>query len=315
MKILGNCPMVAASLLAGVSLSATAQAQPNAQAQSKQPIVAVAQIDDNAGSGQSKTLTQMILTAIAATQKFRVMERDQLNVMVQEQQRAKSGLVTSRNGGAVGGFEGADYLIYGTITTLSVTKKSDIGASLGMAILAGNNSQTPTDCYSGEVTLSLDIRITDSQTGQIRYVKRIDEKKKAGTICGEGVPQVNATELLRSAADKVAAGLVTSVYPIRVANVQPDGTLMLNYGEGTVALNNYVAIFRPGETVIDPDTGRVLGSSEQRIGLAQITDVQTNFSKARPLAGFETPAQQRDIVRLATDDDLAAYPKVKLKRK
>lgn len=80
-------------------------------------------------------------------------------------------------------------------------------------------------------------------------------------------------------------------------------------------MNNYVAIFRLGETVIDPDTGRVLGSSEQRIGLAQITDVQTNFSKARPLAGFETPAQQRDIVRLATDDDLAAYPKVKLKRK
>ncbi|MGE8142644.1 CsgG/HfaB family protein [Novosphingobium sp. NPDC080210] len=309
MKILGNCAMVAASLLASVSLSATAQAQ------SKQPIVAVAQIDDNAGSGQSKTLTQMMLTAIAATQKFRVMERGQLDVMVQEQQRAKSGLVTSRNGGKVGGFEGADYLIYGTITTLSVTKKSNFGASLGMAMLAGNNSQTPTNCYSGEVTLSLDIRITDSETGQIRYVKRIDEKKKAGTICGEGVPQVNATELLRSAADKVATGLVTAVYPIKVANAQPDGTLMLNYGEGTVALNDYVAIFRAGESVIDPDTGRALGSSEQRIGVAQITDVQTSFSKARPLAGFETPAQARDIARLATDDDLAAYPKAKLKRK
>jgi len=33
------------------------------------------------------------------------------------------------------------------------------------------------------------------------------------------------------------------------------------------------------------------------------------------LAGFETPAQARDIARLATDDDLAAYPKAKLKRK
>jgi len=308
MKILGNCAMVAASLLASVSLSATAHAQ------SKQPIVAVAQIDDNAGSGQSKTLTQMMLTAIAATQKFRVMERGQLDVMVQEQQRAKSGLVTSRNGGKVGGFEGADYLIYGTITTLSVTKKSNFGASLGMAMLAGNNQQAQ-NCYSGEVTLSLDIRITDSETGQIRYVKRIDEKKKAGTSGGEGVPQVNATELLRSAADKVATGLVTAVYPIKVANAQADGTLMLNYGEGTVTLGDYVAVFRAGESVIDPDTGRQLGSSEQRIGVAQITDVQTSFSKARPLAGFETPAQARDIARLATDDDLAAYPKAKLKRK
>lgn len=308
MRPLKKCAALSVALLISVSSGATAQAQ------SKQPIVAVAQIDDNAGSGQSKTLTQMMLTAIAATQKFRVIERGQVDVMVQEQQRAKSGLVTSRNGGKVGGFQGADFLIYGTITTLSVTKKSNFGASLGMAMLSGN-SQQPQNCYSGEVTLSLDIRITDSESGQIRYVKRIDEKKKAGTICGEGVPQVNATELLRSAADRVATGLVTAVYPIKVANAQADGTLMLNYGEGTVALGDYVAVFRAGESVIDPDTGRQLGSSEQRIGVAQITDVQTSFSKARAVAGFESPAMARDIVRAATDDDLAAYPKAKIKRK
>lgn len=308
MRYSGRVVAATLSLLLTVSYAATAHAQ------SKQPIVAVAQIDDNAGSGQSKTLTQMMLTAIAATQKFRVMERGQLDVMVQEQQRAKSGLVTSRNGGKVGGFEGADFLIYGTITTLSVTKKSNFGASLGMSMLSGNND-TAQNCYSGEVTLSLDIRITDSETGQIRYVKRIDEKKKAGTICGEGVPQVNATELLRSAADKVASGLVTTVYPIKVANAQPDGTLMLNYGEGTVALGDYVTIFRAGEAVIDPDTGRQIGSSEQRIGVAQITDVQASFSKARSVAGFDVPAQTRDIARITTDDDMAAYPKAKIKRK
>lgn len=286
-----------------------AQAQP-----SEQPIVAVAQIDDNAGSGQSKTLTQMMLTAIAATQKFRVMERGQIDVMLQEQQRAKSGLVTSRNGGKVGGFQAADFLIYGTITTLSATKKSDFGATLGMALMSGDKQQG-TNCYGGEVTLSLDIRITDGQTGQIRYVKRIDEKKKAGTICGDGVPQVNATELFRSASDRVATGLVTTVYPIKVANAQSDGTLMLNYGEGTVKVNDLVAIFRAGEAVIDPDTGKQLGSSEQRLGVALITDVQSSFSKARPAAGFESPAQARDIARMATDDDLSAYPKAKLKRK
>jgi len=279
-----------------------------------QPIVAVAQIDDIAGSGQAKTLTQMMLTAIAATQKFRVMERAQLDVMVQEQQRAKSGLVKSRNGGNIGGFETADYLIYGTITSLSTTKKSDFGSTFGMALLSGDKQQS-TNCYGGEVTLSLDIRITDGATGQIRYVKRIDEKKKAGTICGEGVPQVNATELLRSASDKVASGLVTAVYPIKVANAQSDGTLMLNYGEGTLQVGDLIAIFRAGEGVIDPDTGKQIGSIEQRIGVAQVTDVQSSFSKAKSVAGFETPSQVRDIVRPATDDDLAAYPKAKLRRK
>ncbi len=287
----------------------------NAMAQAKgQPTVAVAQIDDIAGSGESKTLTQMLLTAIAATQKFRVMERGQLDVMAQEQQRGRNGLVTSKNGGRVGGFSSADYLIYGTITTLSATKKSNFGASIGRSLLSGNNSD-PQDCYSGEVTLSLDIRITDGATSQIRYVKRIDEKQKAGTICGEGVPQVNATELFRAASDKVATGLVTAVYPIKVANVQPDGSMTLNYGEGTVKLSDYVSVFRGGEDIVDPDTGRSLGSSEVLLGIGQVTDVQNGFSKSKPVAGFSTPAQTRDIVRPSTDNDFSAYPKVKLKRK
>lgn len=286
-----------------------------AMAQAKgQPTVAVAQIDDIAGSGQSKTLTQMLLTAIAATQKFRVMERGQLDVMAQEQQRGKNGLVRTKNGGRVGGFNSADYLIYGTITTLSATKKSNFGASIGRSLLSGSNSN-PQECYSGEVTLSLDIRITDGATSQIRYVKRIDEKQKAGTICGEGVPQVNATELFRAAADKVATGLVTAVYPIKVANVQPDGSMTLNYGEGTVKLGDYVSVFRGGEAIIDPDTGRSLGSSEVLLGIGQVTDVQNGFSKLKPVAGFSTPAQTRDIVRPATDNDFGVYPKVKLKRK
>lgn len=273
-----------------------------------QPTVAIARIDDNAGSGQSRTLTQMMLTALAATQKFRVMEREQLDVLVKEQQRAKAGQVKSRSGGETGGFEGADYLVYGTITTLSASKKSNFGASLGMAMLSGDSAQN-TNCYSGEVTLSLDIRITESATGQIRYVQRIDETKKAGTICGEGVPQTNATELFRSAADRVASGLVTTVYPIKVAAVQGDGGMTLNYGMGTLNVSDYVTVFRPGEAVIDPDTGKSLGSSEELLGIAQITDVQTSFSKARPIAGFETPPATRDIVRPATEDDFARYPK------
>ena len=305
-----------ASLLAALScvLSSTVSF---AQGANKQPIVAVASIDDNAGSGQSKTLTQMLLTAIAATQKFRVMERGQMDVLVQEQQKAKSGLVTSRNGGNVGGFEGADYLIYGTITTLSASKKSDFGATLGMALLSGavNQNSRPQNCYGGEVTLSLDIRITDGQSGQIKYVKRIDEKKSAGTICGEGVPQTNATELFRSAADKVATGLVTSVYPIRVAAVQEDGSMVINYGEGTVQTNDFVTLFRPGESIVDPDTGRSLGTSEKRLGIAQVIDVQSGFSKIKKAVGFETPAAVRDVARPTTDDDFKAYPDAKLKRK
>lgn len=303
---MSSSKLLAPFIIGFLAFSGTASAQ-------GQPTVAIVKIDDNAGSGQSNTLTQMMLTALASTQKFRVMEREQLDVLMQEQQRAKAGQVKSRNGGEMGGFEGADYLVYGTITTLSASKKSNFGATLGMSMLTGQGSQ-PANCYSGEVTLSLDIRITEAATGQIKYVQRIDETKKAGTICGEGVPQTNATELFRSAADQVASGLVTTVYPIKVAAVQGDGSMTLNYGMGTLEVNDFVTVFRPGEAVIDPDTGKSLGSSEEFVGIAQVTDVQTSFSKARPIAGFDFPAAARDIVRASTQDDFARYPKSKFSK-
>jgi hypothetical protein len=64
---------------------------------------------------------------------------------------------------------------------------------------------------------------------------------------------------------------------------------------------------------IDPDTGKAIGSSEERLGIAEITDVQSSFSKAKSVIGFAIPAQTRDIVRISTADDLNAYPKSKLK--
>ncbi|OYW16683.1 CsgG/HfaB family protein [Novosphingobium sp.] len=274
-----------------------------------QPIVAVAKMDDQAGSGQSGTLTQMILTAIAGTQKFRVMERGQLDVLTQEQVRGRSGLVTSRNGGKVGGFQAADYQIYGTITSLSASKSSDFGSTLLLGALSGGSKGgQATNCYGGKVTLSVDIRITDGSSGQIRYVNRIDETQKVGTICGEGVPQANAAVLLRSAAEKIAYGLVTAVYPVKVANVSADGTVILNYGQGSVVVGNQLTVFAPGEKVIDPDTGREIGSSETAMGILQVTDVQNSFSKARPIAGFNAgPPQVRYIARPATAADIAQF--------
>jgi hypothetical protein len=66
--------------------------------------------------------------------------------------------------------------------------------------------------------------------------------------------------------------------------------------------------------VLDPDTGKPMGSSEERLGLIQVTDVQTSFSKAREISGFVTPAEVRNIARPATDVDRSAYAPEKKKK-
>lgn len=291
----------------GLALVFMAQVAP-AAAQSRQPVVAVVKMDDLANSGQSAALSTMILSAIAQTQKFKVIEREQMGTLVKEQALGRSGMTTSRNRGKIGGFEGADYLIYGSITALSARKKTDFGTTMLLGGLTkdknGAGGQT---CYSGEVSLSLDIKITDRETGQIRYVKRLDEIQKSGTICGTGVPESNAVVLFRSAADKVATGLVTTVFPIKVADVSADGTITLNYGEGAVKIGDKLTIFVPGKVILDPDNGQPMGNSETRLGLVQITDVQSRLSKAKAISGFASQPEVKSVARIATVEDLAFF--------
>ncbi len=198
---------VVAWLVAIVATSAPV----SALAQKGKPIVAIYQMDDVARSGQSATFTTMIETAVAATSKFRVMERERMNKLLGEQARARAGLVTSNKPGKVGGFEGADYLIYGSITTVSVSNKADIGSTM----LAGlfNNGNRGASCSNAVVTLGVDIKITDADSGEVKYVTRITETQKSAAACG-GSAQVDTSLLLRSAAEKVATGLVTAIYPI-----------------------------------------------------------------------------------------------------
>lgn len=275
-----------------------------AQAQSKRPIVAISQIEDQAGSGQAQAFSTMIETAIAATTKFRVIERSRLGNLVREQAMGKSGLVTSRNGGKMGGFEGADFLIYGTITSLSVVNKADLGSALIAGMLS--NNATGQRCTSGKATLSVDIRITDADSGEVRYVRRINEEQKLATVCGGGNAQIDAAQLLRSAADKIATGLVTTVYPIQIAAVQSDGVIVLNYGEGAVVAGDILSVFIKGEVIRDPATGEVLANNEERIGAIRITDVLGRVSKAQAVTSFGSSPPIGSIVRPATDEELAA---------
>lgn len=280
---------IAAAFAAVFSLPVAAQ---------DRPIVAIYQMEDLARTGQGETLSTMIETAIAATSKFRVMERSRLGTLLSEQGKGATGLVTTNRPGSVGGFEGVDYLIYGSITGLSVQRKADVGAAL-LGGLLGNGVGT-TNCETGEVTLGLDIRITDAQTGEVRYVTSINQKQKAGTACGSASAQIDATGLLRSAADNVAAGLVTAIYPIQVASVQPDGTVILNYGQGSLAEGTYLTIYQRGEAIIDPATGESIGSDEFPLGLVRITQVLPRMSRASPVGEFSAQPSVGDVARAAT---------------
>lgn len=270
------------------------------------PVIAIYQMDDLARSGQAATLSTMIETAIAGTSKFRVIERERLNKLVGEQARAKAGLTTSNTPGKMGGFEGADFLIYGTITTLSVVQKADFASNL-MGSMLGSNSNP--QCTNTFATLGMDIKITDARSGEVRYVNRLNEVQKSSAMCGGSVAPVDSAALMRAAADKVATGLVMAIYPIQIAAVQADGVIVLNYGEGAVQPGAVLAVFAKGEVIRDPATGEVLANNEIKLGYIRVSDVVGRVSRADPLTAFSTPPPVGSIVRSVSPQEAAAAVK------
>lgn len=281
----------------------------HAIAQSNKPIVGIYEIKDISGNDLSEQLTAMIATSIAGTNKFRVMEREGLDSLLREQNLAHSGLVTTNTPNKTGGFEGVDFLVYGTITAINVKTESDVGANLLSSVLSSNSYNTPS-CTNKTASLELDIKITDAETSEIRYVKRISEQVKTATSCSGG-QSIDSGLLLRAAADKVASGLVTTIFPIQLAAAQADGTYILNYGEGTLSSGQYLNIFSKGEVIRDPSSGDILGSTEQKLGILRVTEVIGKMSKAVAVTTFDTSPPIGSILRPASEQDIKALTKRK----
>lgn len=301
--------------LFAIALAAVCLVLPaHALAQGK-PIIAIYQMDDLARTGQSATLSTMIETAIASTSKFRVIERSQLGKLVGEQARAKSGLVTSNTPGRVGGFEGADFLIYGTITTLSITNRADMGSNLVGSLINGNNGRNNSpNCNNTYATVGLDIKITDARSGEVKYVNHINESQRSATVCGGNVGPIDAATLFRSAADKIAAGLVTTIYPVQIAAIQPDGVIVLNYGEGSLTPGTVMGIYSKGAAIRDPATGEILANDEVQLGFLQVTSVTGRVSRALPITMLSSRPEIGSIVRPATAAEITQLTKTQ-KRK
>jgi len=308
-----------ASLMATALAASSVMAQAQAPGTPHKPVVSVDDISDMAQTGQGPVLQEMITTAVINTGKFRVMERGAqgTGVLLKEQAGAKSGLYTSKTPGKIGGFEGVDFKVYGTITTGGATTSRNTAASAGMSAagaVAGSmfggqfgssvnrTFQANSNCTNSAASLAVDIRITDASTGEARYAKHITEVHRSGVQCGGSAAQVDLGDLLRSAAQSVSVGLVTMMYPVKVVDV--DGSqVMFNYGEGLLAPGEVYALFSQGRQIIDPDNGAVIGNSEKFMALVRVTEVLPKMSKGQVILA-DVPPTVGAVAREASPEDM-----------
>ena len=232
----------------------------------------------------------MLETAIVKSGKMDVMERGQLDAVVNEQAIAQLGLTDS--GGQVGGLQGVDYLIYGMITKFG-TKESGFSASSdkGVGSLFGGRARQGAGggVKTAKLTteMAVDLKVTEVASGKIVLADSVGGEVEAGG--GFSVGGIESSEssadpfadVQRVVAAKISEKIVTTHFPIKVIQTQGDGTLILNYGNVFFAPGDQLTLFEVGESFVDPDTGEVLGAEETELGRVQITVAETRFSKAR----------------------------------
>ncbi len=242
--------------------------------------------------GTMDQITDILTDSLDKTHRFLMMERREIDQIIDEKL-----FQTIASGADVRTYlkelEGADYLVVGELTNFYV--------------YAAQKKVPYVDNFQINVTgfIEGNLRIVDSHTGKIVATEKIRIKKKFSNM---GLDEIR-TKLIDQYAQEAADGIVKRIFPTKIIGVMPDGTVFINRGtDAGIRVGSILTVERPGEELIDKDTGLSFGAAETTIGSVEIISVEEMRSRAKVIAG--AAPQTGDILR-----DQEASPKNKAKKK
>ena len=143
------------------------------------PAIGVAEFrnDTSAGwwyGGAGRELAGMLSNELSNTGKFRVVEREKLDKVLEEQDLAESGRVNKATRAKVGKLTGAKYLIMGTV---SAFEENTAGGGGGISFRGINVGGKKQDAY-----IAIDLRVVDTTTGDVEWSRTVEARSEAKGI-------------------------------------------------------------------------------------------------------------------------------------
>ncbi len=242
----------------------------------------------------------MFVTELVGTHKYRVIEREQLQAIMQEKNLSLSGDIDPKTAIKAGKLLGVEYLITGALTELG-SKKTGVHVPGGLL----GRFQPSTDVGTSKMDCTIDARAINTTTGEIVWADKASQSSSDVKVfvagAGGGVDdQRKLDHLVRPVVAKLAASLAkenlgtsgvggkgdTSGVAGKIARVD-GGTIYVNVGsEAGVKEGDEFSVFRTGEVIKDPDTGEVLGANETKVGKIRIVAVRgARLSTATAVSG------------------------------
>ncbi len=152
--------------LAALTLPAVASAQPT---------MAVNDFTNNVTgvywwySGVGRDLSSMLTNELAAMGSFKMVERNKLDAILDEQDLGASGRVEASSAAKIGKMVGAQYIVTGVVTAYEESGKQGGGIGFRGVRLGGKKKET---------YMSVDIRVVDTTTGVVEFTRTVEARAK-----------------------------------------------------------------------------------------------------------------------------------------
>ena len=139
----------------------------------EKPSMGVAEFrnDTSAGwwtGGVGRELAGMLTNELAGTGKFKMVEREKLDAVLEEQDLADSGRISKKSGAKIGKLTGAKYLVIATLSAFEEDVKGTGGGLSFRGISVGGKKE---DAY-----MAVDLRVIDTTTGEIEFTRSVEAR-------------------------------------------------------------------------------------------------------------------------------------------
>ena len=135
--------------------------------------------DTSAGwwsGGTGRDLAGMLTNELASTEKFRLVEREKLNAVLEEQDLGASGRVARGSAAKIGKLTGAKYLVMGTVSAYEEKTAGGGGGLSFRGISVGGRKD--------EAYMAVDLRVVDTTTGEVAYSRTVEARSGSYGIHG-----------------------------------------------------------------------------------------------------------------------------------